>query len=316
MMPQSDTELGGAGGNWIQSCQLMADGIRRRALAHTVVHGGYLSQACSSAELFALLYGHAMKLGPSSGPLMPPRYEGWAESKSERVPGMVYNGGRASDTDRFFVSPTHYALVVYSALIEAGRLDDSALDQFNADGSRVEMIGGERSPGHEVNGGSFGQAVSQAAGVAWARKYRGDTGKVWVFLGDGEWQEGQSWEAVMSMSFHKLDNMILLIDVNGQQVDGRTEDVMGMEPFAQKLEAFGVAAVAVDGHDLEALNTACETPHDGRPLAILAYTKPYQGIPILEERYPYLHHVRFRSEEERDRYRVVLADLEERGDSH
>ncbi len=312
-MPQSGAAPVGAGGNWVNECQRMADGIRRRALAHTIVHGGYLSQACSSAEIFALLYGHAMKLGPSSGPPIPPRYEGWIEDKLERVPGMVYNGGRAAETDRFFVSPTHYALVVYSALIEAGRLDGSALDQFNTDGSRVEMIGGERSPGHEVNGGSFGQAVSQAAGVAWARRFLGDTGKVWVFLGDGELQEGQSWEALMSMSFHKIDNMILVIDVNGQQVDGRTEDTMDIEPLARKFEAFGAVPVAVDGHDLEALNTACEAPHDGKPLAVLAYTTPHQGIPILEERFPHLHYVRFRSENERDRYRAALSELDAGG---
>ncbi len=309
-MASSGPPAHGASGNWTAACQRMADGIRRRALAHTIVHGGYLSQACSSAEVFALLYGRAMTLGPSTGPMVPPPYEGWIEKKSERVPGMVYHGGRSAETDRFFVSPTHYALVVYAALIEAGRLDASALDQFNTDGSRVEMIGGERSPGHEVNGGSFGQAVSQAAGVAWARRFRGEPGRVWVFLGDGEWQEGQSWEAMLSLAHHRLDNMILLVDVNGQQVDGRTDDVMGLEPLVDKFAAFGAMAVAVDGHDLEALDTACKTPHDGRPLVVLAYTRPYRGIPILKERYPNLHYVRFRSEEERDRYRVALAELE------
>lgn len=312
-MPITGTAARVAGGNWAIACRRMADGIRRRALAHTIVHGGYLSQACSSAEVFALLYGHAMTLGPSTGPMVPPPYEGWIEKKRERVPGMVWNGGRSAETDRFFVSPTHYALVVYCALIEAGRLDASALDQFNTDGSRVEMIGGERSPGHEVNGGSFGQAISQAAGVAWARRFRGETGRVWVFLGDGEWQEGQSWEAVLSMAFHRLDNMTLLVDVNGQQVDGRTEDVMGLEPLSEKLTAFGAVAVAVDGHDLEALDAACDTPHDGKPLVVLAYTRPYQGIPILEDRYPHLHYVRFRSEEERERYRAALAELERTG---
>ncbi len=309
-MPATGTATQDASRNWEIACGRMAAGIRRRALAHTIVHGGYLSQACSSAEILALLYGHAMSLGPSTGPRVPPPYEGWAEKTGERVPGMVYNGGRSANADRFFVSPTHYALAVYSALIEAGRLDESALDQFNADGSRVEMIGGERSPGHEVNGGSFGQAVSQAAGVAWARKSRGEKGRVWVFLGDGEWQEGQSWEAMISIAFHGLDNMILVVDVNGQQVDGRTENVMGLEPLRDKFAAFGAVAVAVDGHDLRALAQACDTPHDGKPLAILAYTRPFQGIPILEERYPDLHYVRFRSEGERDRYRMALAELE------
>ncbi len=295
--------------NWQRDCQLVADGIRARALAHTIVHGGYLSQACSSAEIFALLYGHQMRLGPSSGPLLPRRHEGWKDEAGEAASGMIYNGGRAPATDRFFVSPTHYALVVYSALIEAGRLAPEALDQFNTDGSTVEMIGGERSPGHEVNGGSFGQAISQAAGVAWARRRAGDAGTVWVFLGDGELQEGQTWEAILSMASLRLGNMKVLVDVNGQQVDGRVEEIMGLEPLAQKFEAFGCAVAKVDGHDLDALRDACATPHPGRPLVVLGYTEPFRGIPLLRERHPFLHYVRFRSEAERDRYREALADM-------
>ena len=297
------------GRNWAGECRRIADEIRKRVLAHSIIHGGYLSQACSSAEIFGVLYGHAMNLGASRGPAVPPPYEGWRENKAERVPGMIYNGGRAPDTDRLFVSPTHYALVVYAALIAAGRMDDSALSQFNADGARVEMIGGERSPGHEVNGGSFGQAISQAAGVAWARRHRNDTGKVWVFLGDGELQEGQTWEAILSMGFAKLDNMIVLVDVNGQQVDGRVEDIMSLEPMADKFNAFGAAVVDVNGHDIEALNAACETPRAGKPLVVLARTVPYRGIPLLEERYPHLHYVRFKSEAERERYKEALAKM-------
>ncbi|MBY8977898.1 transketolase [Rhodobacteraceae bacterium NNCM2] len=288
----------------------MAEGIRRRALAHTVVHGGYLSQACSSAEILSLLYGHEMKLGPSKGPMVPPRYLGWQETKNERVSGMVYNGGRSAEGDRFFLSPTHYALVVYAALIEAGRLDPEALDQFNTDGSRLEMIGGERSPGHEVNGGSFGQAISQAAGVAWARRHQGDSGRVFVLLGDGELQEGQTWEAIMSMAFHKLDNMTMFIDVNGQQVDGRVEDTMNLEPIVDKFTAFGCAAVKVDGHDLDAMSKACNSPHKGKPLVVLCYTSPMQGIPLLKSRWPNLHYVRFKSEAERAEFQEALDAMQ------
>ena len=304
-----------SGSNWIGECQRIADEIRKRTLAHSIVHGGYLSQACSSAEIFGTLYGHIMNLGPSKGPCVPPPYEGWSKIKSERVTGMIYNGGRAADTDRIFLSPTHYALVVYAALIAAGRMDASALFQFNSDGSRVEMIGGEHSPGHEVNGGSFGQAISQAAGVAWARRAQNDSGKVYVFLGDGELQEGQTWEAIMSMGFARLDNMVVVVDVNNQQVDGRVEDIMGLEPLVDKFNSFGAQAVTVsDGHDVEALSDAFNVEHFGKPLVVLAYTKPYQGIPILKERYPYLHYVRFKSEEERDRYKDVLAEMPGPGD--
>ncbi|MCP4383982.1 MAG: transketolase [Hyphomicrobiales bacterium] len=296
----------------LDDCQKIADGIRRRVLSHTVTHGGYLSQACSSAEIFGLLYGAAMNLGPSEGPLVPPPFAG-APSAADphHSSGMLYNGRRAADKDRFFLSPTHYALTLYATLIETGRLGRNGLNQFNADGSTVEMIGGEHSPGHETNGGSFGQTISQASGVAWARKAKGDTGKVWLFLSDGECQEGQTWEAMMSMAFHKIDNVKIAIDVNGQQVDGRTTEVMDIEPLADKFASFGARVVRVDGHDLAAMSDAFETPHADMPLVVLAYTTPYQGISLLQERYPNLHYVRFKDEAERERYRAHLESMDD-----
>lgn len=296
---------------WIGECQRLADGIRKRVLSHTVTHGGYLSQACSAAEVFGYLYGRGMNLGPSEGPLVPPPFSG-APSKDnpDHRSGMLYNGRRAADKDRFFLSPTHYAMTLYAALIESGRLGKDGLEQFNTDGSTVEMIGGEHSPGHETNGGSFGQTISQAAGVAWARRHKGDSGKVWIFLSDGECQEGQTWEAVMSMAFHKLDNMHIVVDNNGQQVDGRTEAVMGLEPLDKKFEAFGAKVVRVDGHDLAALDNAYDTPHPDQPLVVIADTHPAQGIDLLNERYPNLHYVRFKSEDERARYAAALKEME------
>ena len=296
--------------NWIVSCQALATGIRRRVLSHTVTHGGYLSQACSSAELFAYLYGRGMNLGPSEGPLVPPQFSGAPSGRNSRhASGMLYNGRRAPDKDRFFLSPTHYALTLYAALIGCGRLDENGLEQFNTDGSTVEMIGGEHSPGHETNGGSFGQTISQAAGVAWARRRKGDTGKVWIFLSDGECQEGQTWEALMNMAFQKLDNIQLVVDNNGQQVDGRVEDVMGLGPLDRKFEAFGATVVRVDGHDLAAIDSAFQTPHEGKPLAVIADTQPTQGLKLLWERYPNLHYIRFKSEIERARYADALEEM-------
>ncbi len=296
---------------WIAQCQEIANGVRRRALSHTIVHGGYLSQACSSAEIFAALYGRVMVLGPSAGPALPPRREGpyRPDPPDARISGMVYNGGRAPDRDRFFLSPTHYALALYATLVETNRLGEAALDQFNVDGSVMEMIGSEHSPGLEVNGGSFGQTISQAAGVAWARKYRRESGLVWIFLGDGECQEGQTWEAVLSMAFHKLDNIKIIVDVNGQQVDGRTCEVMDIEPLDSKFRAFGAHVEHVDGHDLEQLERACRCEEPGKPLVILARTSPLRGIEPLKARYPNLHYVRFNSEEEKASYARFLATM-------
>ncbi len=289
-----------------------ADGIRLRVLEHTIEHGGYLSQACSSAEMLATLYLYSMNLGPSLGSRIPAPFgmnDAPSAQNPRRISGAAYNGAKAPDRDRFFLSPTHYALTLYAALIEAGRLAPEGLAQFSQDGSSVEMIGGEHSPGHEVNGGSFGQALSQAAGVAVARRLKGESGRVWVFMSDGEFQEGQTWEAFTTMAFHKVDNLSVFVDVNNQQVDGRMQDVMDIEPLQSKLSAFGAQVVKVDGHDIEALVDAATQHQAGKPLVVLGYTSPYQGLEILKERYPHLHYIRFKSEAERQRYRDVLQTL-------
>lgn len=295
---------------WISECQQMANAIRRRVLGHTVEHGGYLSQACSSAEIFSYLYGHQMRLGPSVGPKVPPPYSTVVSARNRaHSAGALYNGVKTKENDRFFLSPTHYALTLYATLIECGRLDPNGLKQFNADDSTVEMVGSEHSPGIETTGGSFGQTISQAAGVAWARKRRGDTGIVWIFLGDGECQEGQTWEAIMGMSFHKLDNIKIVVDVNGQQNDGLCEAIGALEPLDAKFKAFGSEVVRVDGHDLRALDEAAQTLHPGKPLVVLADTSPVRGIDLLKERYPRTHYVMFRNEDERVRYRQTYAEL-------
>lgn len=298
--------------SWQERARRMAQGIRRRVLEHTVrANSGYLSQACSSAEILATLYTRILKLGPSQGPMIPPAFPGVPSADNHHhINGSIYNGPKAPDLDRFILSPTHYALTLYAVLIEAGRMSPEGLAQFNEDGTSLEMIGGEHSPGLEVTGGSFGQALGQAAGIAWARKRRGDSGRVWMFMSDGEFQEGMTWESFMVMKHHNVDNIGIYVDVNGQQVDGRMEQVMNIEPFQGKLEAFGAKVYQVDGHDIEALAAVSEMKHPGQPLVILACTIPYRGLPLLEARYPNLHYIRFKSDAEREQYRAYLATME------
>ncbi|WP_242470568.1 1-deoxy-D-xylulose-5-phosphate synthase N-terminal domain-containing protein [Thiococcus pfennigii] len=233
----------------------VAAAVRRRVLEHTLTHnGGYLSQACSSAEILATLYLRIMRLGPSQGPLVPRPFAGVpCAANPQAFTGADYNGPKAADLDRFIFSPVHYALVLYSVLIEVGRLGPDALAQFNRDGSTVELIGAEHSPGHEVTAGSLAQAISQAGGIALARRLRGDTGRVWVFLSDGELQEGQAWEAFAALAHHRLGNVGVYIDANAQQCDGPMTAVMTIEPLAERLRAFGAEVHEVDGHDPEAL---------------------------------------------------------------
>ncbi|MBA4398642.1 MAG: transketolase [Anaerolinea sp.] len=297
---------------WQDEARRIATAIRRRALEHTInSNGGYLSQAASSAEILATLYTHVMKLGQSTAPMIPEPFPGVpAAGNRHYATGAGYNGPQCPEYDRFVVSAVHYAMVIYATLVETGRMAPEGLAQFNTDGSSVEMIGAEHSPGHEVTAGSLGQAISQAAGIAFARKLKGETGRVWVYMSDGEFQIGQVWEAFQTMAFHRLDNMGIYVDVNGQQCDGKMNTVMGTEPLQQKLDAFGARVFSVNAHDVDALAQPAELDPDGRPLVVLAYSNPCQGFPVLEERRPKLHYVRFKDSQEKARYQALLAEMQ------
>lgn len=287
----------------------MAAGIRRRVLAHVLANnGGYLSQACSSAELLAALYASVLKLAPTDGPLHPPAFEAVPGPEAPRVSGGVFHGEPGPDLDRLIISPAHYALVVYAALIEAGRLDEAALDQFNKDGSTVEMIGAEHSPGFETTTGSLAQALSTAGGIALGRRLKNETGRTFVFMSDGEFQEGQTWEAIQALVFHGLDSVRAVVDVNRAQCDGPMDSVMTIEPLATKLKAFGASVDSVDGHDIAALTNALERS-TGRPHFVLAYTDPARGVPLLNDRRPVLHYLRFTGPEERAQYQKFYDDV-------
>ncbi len=296
--------------DWKTEAQRVAAGIRLRVLEHTVKqNGGYLSQACSSAEILAALYTHIMNTAKIEAPIMPGRFPGVPRAGRELLTGACYNGAAGPEYDRFILSPAQYALVLYAALIETGRMDAAGMAEYNKDGGIVEMIGAEHSPGMEVTTGSLGQGISQAAGMAMARKRRGDTGRVIVFLSDGECQSGQFWEAVQAMAFHQLDNMLLFVDVNGYQCDGAVESVMEMDPFDDRLRAFGAHVHTIDGHDLDALSRAAEETAPGKPTFVLCHTDTCRDMDILKKRYPKFHYVRFKDDAEREEYRQVYAAM-------
>jgi len=191
-------------------------------------------------------------------------------------------------------------------LVEAGRMDAAGLAQFNQDGSTVEMIGAEHSPGHEITAGSLGQALSQVVGISLGRKRKGDTGRNWIFMSDGEYQIGQTWEAFEVMHHYQLDNIGIIVDVNGQQADGEMRSVLDIEPLDRRLESFGARVHRIDGHNLRVLAGAAALEPDGRPLVLLANTNPCRDIALLEDRRPRLHYIRFRNAAERQPYQVLL----------
>lgn len=294
---------------WIDRVERVAHGIRKRALALTIEKDGcYLSQALSAAETLAVLYTRVLNLGPSEGQAVPPPFPG-VPGPGFHPLGAAYNGSPAPGRDRLLLSAAHYAVAVYAVLVETGRMAPEGLSQFNTDGSSVEMIGGEHSPGMELTTGSFGQALSQAGGIALARRVKGEAGRTVVFMSDGEFEEGQTYEAVQALCHYGLDTVIVFVDVNGQQVDGATRDVMNIDTLADRLRGFGAAVESVDGHDVEALAAAAERAHSGVPLFVLAHTDSTRGVPLLEARKPNVHFVRFKSAEEKAEFKRFLGEM-------
>ena len=193
----------------VKPTEEVALGIRRRVFEHAIRNnGGYLSQACSVAEQRALLYNEKLCLGEPTPPTIPKPFGGVPSSGNARYrTGAGYNGPAAPQFDRQFNAPAHYALVAYATSIEVGRMAPEGLEVFNKDGSSVEMIGAEHSPGMEVHNGTLRIGLSTAAGLAWGRKRRGEPGRTRVFMSDGELQEVQTREAIAAAAHDGIDNL-------------------------------------------------------------------------------------------------------------
>ncbi len=296
---------------WVIDTMHAAQGIRRRVLEYTLkTNEGYLSQALSSAEILSTLYTRVMRLAPSEAPQVPPPFGGVPHAGHDgHFTGAAYNGPHAPHLDRFYLSAAHYALALYAVLVETGRMAPEGLYQFNTDGSTVEMIGADHSPGMELETGSLAQGLSQVAGVALARRLHGEDGRCFIFMSDGEFQEGQTWETFEVLNHHHISRVAAYVDVNGQQVDGRVADVLDTGDLAAKLRLFGAEVHVVDGHDVEALERTAVQWDMQRPLVVLARTNPWQGVDVLRQRNPKFHYVRFKGDEERRLYQDALAAL-------
>lgn len=238
-------------------------GIRRKALLMGEVQGqGYVGQALGVADVLATSYFHAMTYRAED-----PEWEG---------------------RDRFLLSIGHYAIALYAALIEANILPENEIDTYGMDDSRMPMSGmASYTPGMEITGGSLGQGLGIAVGMAMGLKRKGGDQFVYNLMSDGELGEGSTWEAVMSATQWKLSNLICIVDFNNQQADGPSRDALAVGPEAPKWAAFGWHAQEVDGNDLDALVAAFDTArnHTGDcPRMIICNTKMCKGVPFLEDR--------------------------------
>ena len=193
-------------------------------------------------------------------------------------------GVKSEERDRCILSKGHGSLGYYSALIEAGFIDEKYKDTFEDDYSA--LLGHpymNRDLGIEFTNGSLGMGLSIGAGVALALKKKQQNNSVFVLLGDGECNEGSCWEAFMAAPHYGLDNLVAVVDCNGFQLSGSNDDVMPVGDMADKLKAFGWNVVSCDGHDYQALHDAfSKRGENGKPLAVVAHTVKGKGFSFSE----------------------------------
>ncbi|MFD8478590.1 transketolase [Kitasatospora sp. NPDC059673] len=195
----------------------------------------------------------------------------------------VLYGEVLGERDAFVLGKGHAAPALYAALAATGRIDRAELAHYATPGSRLFGHPPRGLPGVEFPTGSLGHGLSLGIGLALAEQLTGGDGRVYVLLGDGELQEGSVWEAAMYAGHRRPPGLVAVVDRNGLQLTGDTEDTVGLEPLDARFEAFGWEVRPVDGHDLDTLRTALTTPAD-RPVMVLARTVKGKGVPFLQGR--------------------------------
>ena len=214
------------------------------------------------------------------------------------------------DRDRFVLSKGHTAPGLYSTLAQRGFFPVEDLKTLRHLGSYLQGHPNMNEvPGVDMSTGSLGQGISAAAGMALGAKIRGkDDVRVYALLGDGEIEEGQVWEAMMFAHHHKLDNLCLIIDNNGLQIDGPIDTIMSPYPIVDKVRAFGLHVIEIDGHDYDQMEAAFKEAREtkGVPTAIVAKTLKGKGVSYMEGRVEW--HGKAPNDEE---YAVAMAELED-----
>ena len=240
--------------------QIMATKVRKGVIESTYgAKAGHPGGSLSAAEVFTYLYFKEMNIDPAN-----PKWE---------------------DRDRFVLSKGHTTPGLYATLANRGYFPVEDLPTFRHIDSYLQGHPNMNTvPGVDMSTGSLGQGISAAVGMAMAAKYQGKTNRVYTVLGDGEIQEGQVWEACMAAAHYKLDNLCIVVDNNGLQIDGNVADVMSPYPIVDKLLAFGFNVHAVDGHDFEALEKAFNNAKKtkGQPTAIVMSTTKGKGVSFME----------------------------------
>jgi len=242
--------------------QLMAAACKVRMNVIKGVHAakaGHPGGSLSAADMFTYLFCKEMKVDPKN-----PKWE---------------------DRDRFVLSKGHTAPGLYGILALCGFFPEEDLLTLRQIGSHLQGHPNmNMTPGVDMSTGSLGQGISTAVGMALAAKYQGRTNRVYTLLGDGEIQEGQVWEAMMAAAHYKLDNLCVIVDNNGLQIDGKVADVMSPYPIPEKMKAFGFEVVEIDGHDFDQIEAAFAKAREtqGKPFGIVMKTTKGKCVSFME----------------------------------
>lgn len=248
----------------IQDLQNIASQVRRDIVR--MVHGvqsGHPGGSLGCADYFTALFFHTLH---------------------HHIP-FVMDG---HNEDLFFLSNGHISPVYYSALARSGYFEVKELATFRKINSRLQghPTTHEHLPGIRIASGSLGQGMSVAIGAALTKKLNGDNHLVFSLHGDGELDEGQNWEAIMFAAHHKVDTLIATIDWNGQQIDGPTKKVMGLDSLRSKFESFNWTVIEMNGNDMDdvvaTLDKAKSLTGQGKPICILMKTEMGKGVDFME----------------------------------
>lgn len=257
----------------------------------TAVHSakaGHPGGSLSAADIFTYLYFEEMNIDPKEP--------------------------KKADRDRFVLSKGHTAPGLYSTLANRGYFPVEDLKTLRQLGSYLQGHPDMKHiPGVDMSSGSLGQGISAAVGMALSAKLSGDTYRVYTLLGDGEIQEGQVWEASMFAGHRKLDNLVVMVDNNGLQIDGKIEDVCSPYPIGDKFKAFNFHVIEnVDAHDFDAIKAAFDEARatKGMPTAIVFKSVKGKGVSFMENNAGW--HGKAPNDEE---YAVAMADLEKVGEA-
>ena len=268
--------------------QKMANEVRKGIVTAThAAKCGHPGGSLSAADIYTYLYFEEMNIDPKN-----PKME---------------------NRDRFVLSKGHTAPGLYATLANRGYFPVEDLTTLRKLGSYLQGHPClQHVPGVDMSSGSLGQGISAAVGMALGARMQGKSYRVYTLIGDGESEEGQVWEACMFAGHRKLDNLCVILDYNGLQIDGKLEDVCSAEPFEDKFKAFRFHVINIDAHDFDQIRAAFKEAREtkGQPTVIIAHSLKGKGVSFMEGSIEW--HGKAPNDEQ---YAIAMADLEKVGEA-